>query len=112
MNTDLLYSPSLKRFLLLPEDVRSAIRDYLIEPTQSSNLITAFKKTCVFTSEIFFQEFAPGFYRDWKLHEMFNKTQHCRDCDKILAIGQIRWTNIRHQPKIYCYHCWGDYTTW
>lgn len=110
MNTDLLYSPSLKR--LLPEDVRVVIRDYLIEPTQSSNLITAFKKTCVFMSEILFQEIAPGFYRDWKLHEMFNKIQYCRDCDKKLAIGAVRWTSVYHQPNIYCYRCWGDQSTW
>lgn len=95
----------------LTDDIRYLIRDFL-EPTQVSILIKQLKEQCVFQSEIMFQEFEPGFYRDWKLHEHFNKTRNCYDCNTDLVVGATRYTNVYCQPNIYCRFCYYDNINW
>ena len=96
----------------LTENICYLIRDYLVEPTPVSILIKQLKEQCVFKSEIMFQEFEPGFYRDWKLHEHFNKTRNCYDCNTDLVVGATRYTNVYCQPNIYCRFCYYDNINW
>lgn len=105
MNIDILKQ-------MLTDDIRYLIRDYLREPNHISILIKQLKEECVFQSDIMFQEFEPGFYRNWKLHEHYNKTQHCNDCNAELIVGSIRYTNIYCQPSIYCQFCYYDSVGW